>query len=114
MPLLFNSTSGSIVATRVDGLSTFFQRAVGLLTRTSMRPDEGVWIWGCRAIHTIGMRVPIDVIFVDREQRVLRMIPGVPPNRLALACAGAQSVVELGCGALRDADLMLGDTLDLV
>lgn len=113
MPLLRNATTGNIVATRIDALSTFFQRAVGLLTRTSMRPDEGVWITPCKAIHTIGMRVPIDVIFVDRNSRVVSVVCDVRPNRFLLSCRDASGVIELGRGALHEVDLMPGDQLEL-
>jgi uncharacterized membrane protein (UPF0127 family) len=114
VPLLRNVTTGAIVATRVDRLSGFFQRAVGLLARSSLRPDEGAWIAPCNAINTMGMRVPIDVIFIDREGRVLRIESDVRPNRLTLACRGARAVAELGTGALRDAEISLGDYLELV
>jgi hypothetical protein len=111
---LRNTTTGRIVATRIDRLSSFLHRAVGLLARTTIRPDEGVWITSCRAIHTIGMRVAIDVIFVDSDSRVIRVVSDVRPNRLALSCRGAEAVVELGCGALHDIDLLPGDRLELV
>ena len=114
MPLLRNSTTGEIVATRIDRLSTFLHRAVGLLARTTIRPDEGVWITSCRAIHTLGMRVAIDVIFVDRRGHVIRVVHNVKPNRIALSCKGAQGVVELGGGALRENDVLPGDVLELV
>jgi uncharacterized protein len=114
VPLLRNTTTGKIVATRIDRLSSFMHRAVGLLARTTLRPDEGVWITSCRAIHTIGMRVAIDVIFVDKEGHVIRAIHNVKPNRIALSCPGARGVVELGSGALREIDVMPGDRLELV
>jgi uncharacterized membrane protein (UPF0127 family) len=114
VPLLRNTTTGKIVATRIDRLTSFMHRAVGLLARTSLRSDEGVWITSCRAIHTIGMRVAIDVIFVDREGHVIRVVHDVKPNRVALSCAGARSVVELGSGALREIDVLPGDVLELV
>ena len=114
MPLLRNSTTGKIVATRIDRLSSFLHRAVGLLARTTIRPDEGVWITSCRAIHTIGMRVAIDVIFVNSEGRVIRAVHDVKPNRIALSCPGANAVVELGSGALHEVDVLPGDLLELV
>ena len=114
MPLLRNSTTGKIVATRIDRLSSFMHRAVGLLARTTIRPDEGVWITSCRAIHTIGMRVAIDVIFVNSEGRVIRAVHDVKPNRIALSCPGAKAVVELGSGALHEVDVLPGDLLELV
>jgi uncharacterized membrane protein (UPF0127 family) len=114
VPLLRNSTTGKIVATRIDRLSSFMHRAVGLLARTTLRPDEGVWITSCRAIHTMGMQVAIDVIFVDGDGYVIQAVHDVKPNRIALSCPGARSVVELGSGALREVDVMPGDVLELV
>lgn len=114
MPLLRNSTTGTIVATRIDRLSGFLQRAVGLLARSRVQRDEGVWITRCRAIHTIGMRTSIDVIFVDRDGRVLRVDRDVKPNRLSLSCRQAKGVVELGGGALSQIDVLPGDRLELV
>jgi len=114
VPLLRNATTGTIIATRVDRLSGLLQRAVGLLARSSVKHDEGVWIDECRAIHTIGMRATIDVIFVDRHGCVLRFDYEVVPNRLSLSCRRAASVVELGGGALELIDLLVGDRLELV
>jgi uncharacterized membrane protein (UPF0127 family) len=60
------------------------------------------------------MRIPIDVIFLDRTGRVLRLESNVRPNRLALACPEAEAVIELGCGALCDGEVAAGDYLELV
>lgn len=114
MAVLWNATTGNIVATRIDILSTFLQRAVGLLARPSMRGDEGVLIRPCRAIHTMGMRFPIDVVFADGQNRVLRVVSEVRPNRPLLACPGATIVIELGRGVLRDIEILPGDRLELV
>ena len=114
MALLRNTTTDRIIATRVDRLSSFFQRAIGLLARSELRRDEGAWITRCNAIHTLGMRVPIDVIFLDRHGRVVRVDSEVRPNRFALACRHAEAVIELGSGALRESDVLLGDYLELI
>jgi hypothetical protein len=114
MAFLRNSTTGTIIATRIDLLTGFFQRAVGLLARTRVQRDEGVWLSSCRAIHTIGMRHTIDVMFVDRDGCVLRIDRNVRPNRFSLSCRKANGVVELGGGALAQIDVMIGDRLELV
>lgn len=114
MALLRNCTTGTIIATRIDRLTGFLQRAVGLLARSRVQRDEGVWIESCHAIHTIGMRHSIDVMFVDSDGYVLRIDRDVTPNRLALTCRKAKSVVELGGGALNQIDVMVGDRLELV
>ena len=114
MALLRNTNTGEIIATRVQPAATWLERAVGLLMRRDVRPDEGLWIERCSAIHTLGMRVPIDVIFLDNARRVLRLHPWVPRWRWALVCWKAKSVIELGGGALQEMDLLPGDRLELV
>lgn len=114
MGILKNVSTGSILATRVDRASSFLDRAVGLLARPRIRPDEGLWIERCTGIHTMGMRAPIDVIFVDAAGCIMRVIPSVPPLRLAVTCWKANAVIELGLGTIDAHDLLLGDRLELV
>jgi len=114
MAFLLNASTGTIVATRIDRLTGFFQRAIGLLVRSSVQRDEGVWLSSSHAIHTLGMRYAIDVLFVDREGCVLRICRNVRPNRLSLSCRKANAVVELGGGALNQIDVLVGDRLELV
>jgi uncharacterized protein len=111
--MLKNASTGAIIATRVDRARNFFERAVGLLARGRIRPDEGLWIEKCSGIHTIGMRAPIDVIFIDALGRVLRVHPRVHPFKVALVCREAQAVVELGAGAVDYNDILVGDRLEL-
>lgn len=35
----------------------------------------------CNAVHTVGMHFPIDIAFVDRHGRLLRLYQNVPPGR---------------------------------
>jgi uncharacterized membrane protein (UPF0127 family) len=112
--VLRNTTTGTIVATRIDPLTGFVQRCMGLLARPNPQRDEGVWLTKCGAIHTIGMRYSIDVVFVDREGFVLRICRDVRPNRLALRCRRARAVLEVGAGVLDTIDVTVGDRLELV
>jgi uncharacterized membrane protein (UPF0127 family) len=113
MAILRNATTGAIIATRIDRLTGFFRQAIGLLARATVQRDEGVWLTSCHAIHTIGMRCAIDVLFVDRTGHVLKIERNVKPNRFALVCRKAKAVIELGGGALDQVDVMIGDHLEL-
>lgn len=75
-----------------------WQRALGLIGRRSLAPGQGLLIPRCAAIHTVGMRFPIDIVFVDRRGDVLRIDDCVPPFRFRV-CRGAEAVVELAAGA---------------
>ncbi len=114
MAVLWNTTNDSILATRVERLDAFWRRGVGLLSRSALHPDEGVWLPSCRAIHTIGMRFTIDVVFVDRAGCIVRTCRNVAPNQLAIGCARADAVVELAAGTIDAFELQLGTHVALV
>ena len=62
-----------------------------------------------RSVHTVGMRRPIDVVFVDADLRVLKVVHAMRPGRLAVA-RGAVAALELVAGA---ATVRPGDRLGL-
>lgn len=108
-----NATTGEILATDVKKATGWYERMLGLIPRKHVPPSEGVWFDDCAIIHTIGMQTRIDVVFLDRENRVLRTLCAVAQNRIALTCYGAQAVVELGTGTLTQSDVLVGDRLEL-
>lgn len=74
-----------------------WQRLCGLLGRPPLGPGQGLWLTPCRAVHTAGMRYAIDLAFIDRRGRVVRIVRSLRPWRWA-ACWRARSVVELAAG----------------
>jgi uncharacterized membrane protein (UPF0127 family) len=113
MAHLKNNTTGEVIASNVSYADTWWQRLAGFIPRGDVDPDEGLWFRDCWAIHTLGMRAHIDVIFLDSEGRVVRAQRSVPRQRPMISCLGASSVVELGAGALEGRDLLAGDQLVL-
>lgn len=87
-----------------------WQRAIGLIGRRSIAPDEGLLLPRCCAVHTVGMRFPIDVVFLDRNGAVMRVQHAVRPLRF-LVCRGARSVVELSGGTADRLALVIGESL---
>jgi uncharacterized membrane protein (UPF0127 family) len=88
---------------------TLPRRMRGLLGRPRLLPGEGIVMRPGWSIHTAFMRFPIDVVFVDADQVVLRVVPRLKPWRAAL-CRGAHDVVELSAGECeRRGGLQAGD-----
>ena len=77
---------------------TFFSRLVGLLSRKSLTNTEGLLLKPCASIHTIGMRFSIDVVFLDRENKVLGFADSVQANRFRFAPRRTASVLEIAEG----------------
>lgn len=90
--------------------STFLQRLVGLLGRRAMAADEGLLITPCNNIHTFFMRFAIDVVFLDREGRIVAITPQLRPWRIAAARA-AHACLELPGGAAQRFGLAVGQRL---
>lgn len=111
--VLLNETTGEILAANVRFADTWWQRLAGFIPRREVAPDDGLWFRDCWAIHTLGMRARIDVIFLDREERIVRIERQVRRQRPLVSCFGASNVVELGAGALDGRDVLAGDRLSL-
>jgi uncharacterized membrane protein (UPF0127 family) len=111
--VLRNTTNGKVIATRIARATNAWTRGIGLLGHSSVSPDEGLWIDGCSAVHTMGMRATIDLYFLDKDGKVLRIVYAARPNRLAFSCRDSAAVVELGTGSEVGRDVLVGDRLIL-
>lgn len=94
--LLLDADSGNPLA-HVHRCEGSLERMRGLLGRPALAPGEGLLIAPCNSVHTIGMRYPIDVVFLDREGRVIKVRSALRPLRMAMA-RGARQVIELAAG----------------
>jgi uncharacterized membrane protein (UPF0127 family) len=77
-------------------------RMRGLLGRDGLPEGHALWIRSCGSIHTVGMRFALDLVFLDRRNRVVRVRRNVPPWRFAMGGRGACSVLEVRAGWLPD------------
>jgi uncharacterized protein len=111
MRSLRNLTRQTLVAAHIGTAATPWRRTIGLLGRGVLDADDGLAFPRCNRIHTIGMRVPLDVIFLDASGEVLRFVHGAHPNRFQLSCDAATSVIEIGTAA--EARVAVGDVLGL-
>lgn len=83
----------------------------GLMGRSSLEPGSGLLLRPCNSIHTFFMRFAIDVVYLDRELKVLRVRRGMKPWRMDFPVARAAAVLELPADAA--AGLSVGDLLCL-
>jgi uncharacterized protein len=103
--------SGIEIACNIQVAESLVSRMVGLLGRSRLNHGEGLLIKPCNGIHTFFMRFPIDVLFLDQNNRILRQYHSLPPNRFTSICREAKSVLELPAGTIDMARLEQGDHL---
>jgi uncharacterized membrane protein (UPF0127 family) len=106
-----NISKGTVLAERLREARTPWSRLVGLLGHAHLPQGEGLLIVPCSSVHTFFMRFPIDVAFLDREGKVVRMFVSVPPFRILLGGPRARMALELPPGALNRASTEPGDQL---
>ena len=108
--VLTNARNERIVADTLLRAFDSESRRRGLLKRDFLADGSALVIAPTNAIHTFFMRFAIDVAFVAKDGRVLKLRRAMPPWRIAAAW-GAFAVVELAAGALDRAGVQPGDLL---
>ena len=105
-------TSGKVrlLAASVHLADTFWPRLKGLLGTAALPEGEGLWLCPCNCVHTCGMRYAIDVLFVDSDGRILKLVQALAPWRSA-CCWRAAAVLELPAGTGLRQDLKVGQQL---
>lgn len=88
----------------------FWLRLKGLLGKASLKNDEALIITPCSQVHTIGMRFSIDVIFIDKNQCVTKIVKKLKPYRQAVN-RGAYSVIEVAAGMVEKHNITVGAKL---
>lgn len=102
--------SGRLLATHVEAAVDSETRRKGLLGRTGLPEGHAIVIAPTNAIHTFFMKFPIDVVFVNRAGRVLKIKTAMPAWRMAAALRGF-AVIEMAGGAAERVGLAAGDEL---
>lgn len=87
----------------------FWERCRGLIGRP-LWPDEALLIPHCRQVHTIGLRFPLDVVFVNSAGVIVAVFLNVKPWRLTARVAAA-ACLELRAGAAARYGLTVGRDL---
>jgi uncharacterized membrane protein (UPF0127 family) len=106
-----NATGKPLIGDRVEIASTSMTRMVGLLGKHGIDAGEGLWIKPSSGVHTIGMKFTIDVVGLDKDNRVIKLWKKLVPWRLTTVHWTMKSVLELPAGRIDECQIQLGDTL---
>jgi hypothetical protein len=106
--LTLRREDGRVVAESVTVCDSTMRRLRGLLGKRDLPSGHGVLLRPAWSIHTAFMQFPIDVVFLDADQIVIKIMPRLSPFKTA-SCRGAREVVELRAGECERRGLALGD-----
>ncbi len=99
--------SGKVLADKITVADSLGARIKGLLGKTGLEDGQGLLIKPCSSIHMFFMKIPLDVLFLTKDSRIIKVVKGLKPWRLCGCLFGGYMVLELKKGTLDVAeDLM--------
>jgi uncharacterized membrane protein (UPF0127 family) len=113
-----NKTRCTILCEHLEVAASMAEQSRGLLGRDGLEPGAGMlfensaWIpfmW----MHMFFMRFAIDIVFLDRDNRVLRINAELKPWRVSSVSFGARRALELEPGAASRSDTQVGDLISI-
>ena len=102
--------SGRVVCERCEIADRPLARMRGLVGRKGLEPGSGMLLIPEPSVHMFFMRFPIDVVFLDRDHKVVGVRHGLRPWRVAGA-RGAHATLELPAGTAVATGIAEGDVL---
>lgn len=108
-----NTSRNRELASELEVAGTGPKRSKGLLGRKGLEKGHALWIVPCEAVHTVGMKFALDLIYLDREHCIKKIVRNIPPWRIS-GCLTAHSVIEFAAGAILESDAQPGDQLEII
>lgn len=109
---LIHLDSKAIVARDVYFADNYWLRLRGLMGRPPLQAGAALWIKPCQQVHTSFMPVPLDLVFLDRELVVQRVVRNLQPWRISPWVRSAHSLLEFT--AAESLALQPGDPLGFI
>lgn len=109
---IINKSRNIILAKKAVLADTFLKRIKGLIGKESFSQGEALVIIPCKSIHSFFMRFPIEVVFLNKENKVIKIISPLKPYRLTGIYFSAYSCIEFPLGTLEET-VSLGDILEI-
>jgi len=108
---VFNQTGESFLGMDVRLADTPLTRWRGLLGQFRLKSGGGLWVVPSHGIHTIGLLAPIDLIYLDAQNRVIHVVEHLSPFRIAPIRLKSSGVLELPPHTIYSSQTHVGDQL---
>lgn len=100
MNFICERDNGQVLVKSVRHANHFWSRLKGLLGRKSLDLSEGLLIEPCNSVHSLGMKFPIAVIYLSKDNQILHLLPELRPGKLGPVIRGSRRVLEMHPEAL--------------
>jgi hypothetical protein len=109
----YNQTRECFLGLEVAAADVSFAALKDLLGRLALKSGEGLWISPFRGIPDTNMRVPLDLIYLDEDCRVIEIVESFPTFRASASISHIASVLALPTHSIYSSATQTGDQLVL-
>lgn len=109
---IFRQSDGLQLGDKIFWAKGMFDRMKGLLGRNGLGNGEGVLLDPCNSVHTFFMKFPIMIIFLSKENKVVKIIQDLRPWRVTRPYFSAVRTLEIPCDS-PGRNLRVGDILEV-
>jgi len=106
-----NLERGTVLATRAKLASSYVDRFFGLMMRKGVEEGGGLLLTKSSSVHSFFMRFRFDAIYLDREGRVVKIVPSMRQWWVSFGGRGAKDTLELPAGVAASTGTQPGDML---
>jgi uncharacterized membrane protein (UPF0127 family) len=110
---IINQTRNTVLADKARIADSFLSRLVGLLNCSGLRQGEALVLAPSNSIHSFFMRFTFDAIFLNRDQKVVALIPGFKPFRISRVYFNAITTIELPSGTIHASKTQFKDEIKI-
>jgi len=110
---IINKTKNTLLAKDIVIANTPFKRMKGLLGKKDFKAGQALILKPCNSIHTFFLRFAIDVIFVDKDNKIIEAISRLKPFCFTPIFWLSSLVIELPAGIIQSSSTYNGDTLTI-
>lgn len=110
---IINKTKSIVLSQKAKKADNFFKRFLGLMLKKNMEWEEALIFYHSPSIHTFFMKIPIDVVFLDKNMQVLRIVENLKSGKI-ISCFKSLVTIEFPVHKTSKSSLEVGDILEIV
>lgn len=109
-----NLSKNTVLADTCKIADNFFARFFGLMGKDRLSRGSGLLITPCNSIHMFFMKIPLDVVFIDKNNIIVYLLEDIRPWKISPVIRKACSTIELPAGTIKSTGTEVGDRLSLI
>lgn len=106
-------TNNEEICKNVILADSFLKRLKGLMFTKELSSDSSMYIRPCGQIHTFFMNYNIDVLYLDKNNKILDVDENISPGKIGKKVKGAAAVIELQGGKIKRSNIKIGQDIDI-